>query len=312
GRDGVRGKRGRVNCPVGNLRRRNGIGAASIATDAITAAKIADGAIDAATFAANAITSSVLATDCIGAAQLATDCIGSSELAAGAVTEIQSGLATASALATVQTDTDDIQARLPAALVGGRMDSSVGAMASGVLTAAAIASDAITAAKIADGAIDAATFAAGAIDAAAIATDAFGALELAAGAASEIATAVRTELTTELGRIDVATSSRMATYTQPTGFLAATFPTTVASTTNIAAASGVALSSTGLDAIVATTPTGVASTFATKLMQLWARFFGRVTKDSDEIKTYRSDGTTVATTQTYTSSGDDDDVGGAT
>jgi hypothetical protein len=31
----------------------------------------------------------------------------------------------------LQIDTDDIQARLPAALVGGRMDSSVGAIASG-------------------------------------------------------------------------------------------------------------------------------------------------------------------------------------
>ena len=44
-----------------------------------------------------------------------------------------------------------------------------------------------------------------------------------------------------LSRIDAATSSRMATYTQPTGFLAATFPATVASTTNITAASGVTL-----------------------------------------------------------------------
>jgi ethanolamine utilization protein EutA (predicted chaperonin) len=35
--------------------------------------------------------------------------------------------------------------------------------------------------------------------------------------------------------IDAAVSSRMATYTQPTGFLAATFPGTVASTTNITA-----------------------------------------------------------------------------
>lgn len=35
---------------------------------------------------------------------------------------------------------------------------------------------------------------------------------------------VRTELGTELGRIDVAVSTRMETYTQPTGFLAATFP----------------------------------------------------------------------------------------
>lgn len=39
-----------------------------------------------------------------------------------------------------------------------------------------------------------------------------------------------------LSQIDAATSSRMATYTQPTGFLAATFPAgTVANTTNIAA-----------------------------------------------------------------------------
>lgn len=89
-------------------------------------------------------------------------------------------------------DTNDIQARLPAALVSGRIDASVGAMAAGVVTAAAIATDAIdadaiadnainagaiaadaiTAAKIADGAIDANTFAAGAINAAAIAADA--------------------------------------------------------------------------------------------------------------------------------------------
>lgn len=73
---------------------------------------------------------------------------------------------------TLQADTDDIQTRLPAALVAGRIDASVGAMAANVLTAAAINADAITAAKIADGAIDAATFAAGAINAAAIGADA--------------------------------------------------------------------------------------------------------------------------------------------
>jgi hypothetical protein len=44
-----------------------------------------------------------------------------------------------------------------------------------------------------------------------------------------------------LSRLDAATSSRMATYTQPTGFLTATFPTTVASTTNITQASGITL-----------------------------------------------------------------------
>jgi hypothetical protein len=49
----------------------------------------------------------------------------------------------------VETDTADIQTRLPAALVSGRMDSSTGAMAANVLTATAINADAFTAAKFA-------------------------------------------------------------------------------------------------------------------------------------------------------------------
>ncbi len=48
---------------------------------------------------------------------------------------------------------------------------------------------------------------------------------------------------TRIANLDATISSRMAIYTQPTGFLAATFPTSVASTTNITAASGVALTS---------------------------------------------------------------------
>ena len=48
---------------------------------------------------------------------------------------------------------------------------------------------------------------------------------------------------TRLANLDAAVSGRMATYTQPAGFLAATFPTTVASTTNITSASGVTLTS---------------------------------------------------------------------
>lgn len=46
-----------------------------------------------------------------------------------------------------------------------------------------------------------------------------------------------------LSRIDAAVSSRMATYTQPTGFLTATFPSgTIANTTNITTAVGVTVS----------------------------------------------------------------------
>ena len=43
-------------------------------------------------------------------------------------------------------------------------------------------------------------------------------------------------------------SSRMPTYTQPTGFLATTFPTTVASPTNITAATGIAVATGGIGA----------------------------------------------------------------
>lgn len=43
----------------------------------------------------------------------------------------------------VETDTQDIQSRLPAALVSGRIDASVGAMASDTVSAAAVAADAV-------------------------------------------------------------------------------------------------------------------------------------------------------------------------
>ena len=57
-------------------------------------------------------------------------------------------------IALVQADTDNMQTRLPAALVGGRMDSSVGAMAAGVVTAAAIATGAVDADALAADAVD--------------------------------------------------------------------------------------------------------------------------------------------------------------
>lgn len=47
-------------------------------------------------------------------------------------------------IAAVQADTDNIQTRIPAALVSGRMDASVGAMAANVMTAAAAAADLTT------------------------------------------------------------------------------------------------------------------------------------------------------------------------
>lgn len=59
------------------------------------------------------------------------------------------GASVSADIAAVQSDTNDIQARLPAALVGGRMDSSVGAAAANTITASALATDAVN--EIADG-----------------------------------------------------------------------------------------------------------------------------------------------------------------
>lgn len=134
---------GRIDASVGAMAN-NVLTAAAIQADAITAAKVADGTIDSATFAAGAINAAAIATDAITAAKIAADAIGASELAADAVTEIQSGLATSASIVTAQADLDDIQTRLPAALVSGRIDASVGAMAADTLTAAALAADAGT------------------------------------------------------------------------------------------------------------------------------------------------------------------------
>lgn len=94
----------------------------------------------------------------------------------------------------------DIQGRIPAALVSGRIDASVGAIANNAITTAAITDNAITNAKINDGAITASkiadnsitssTLAANAITAAKIATDAIGSAQLAAGAVTEIVNGV--------------------------------------------------------------------------------------------------------------------------
>jgi hypothetical protein len=108
--------------------------------------------------------------------------------------------ASASALATVQADTDDIQTRLPAALVSGRIDASVGAMAANTLTASALATDAVTEiqAAVAAGAVASVTgavgsvtgsvgsIASGGITAASFAADSITASALAASAVDEI------------------------------------------------------------------------------------------------------------------------------
>lgn len=59
------------------------------------------------------------------------------------------------------------------------------------------------------------------------------------------------------------------------------------------------LSSEGLDNIGVTEPTGVASTFREVIIQIWMRFFNKVTKDSSSIVVYNSSGN-PQTTQSIT------------
>jgi len=66
-----------------------------------------------------AIGAATLATDTITAAKIAADAIGASELAADAVTEIQSGLATSSALSSLQADVTTLLGRITSTLFSG-------------------------------------------------------------------------------------------------------------------------------------------------------------------------------------------------
>ena len=98
----------------------------------------------------------------------------------------------------VETDTADIQTRLPAALVSGRIDASVGAMAAGTVTAAAIATGAIDAdAVAADAATEIRSLASGTAD---------------SGTTTTMVDAARTEADTDywLGQIIVFTSGTLA------------------------------------------------------------------------------------------------------
>lgn len=99
---------------------------ASIATDAITAASIQAGAIGAAEIADGAIDAATFAAGAIDAAAIATDAIDADAIKADAITEIQAGLATASALTTVSTNIDTLLANL--AVVAGYIDTEVAAI----------------------------------------------------------------------------------------------------------------------------------------------------------------------------------------
>jgi hypothetical protein len=94
-------------------------------TSDVNVTSIANGAIAAASFAAGAITSTVISAAAIGASQIASaaltaakfaaDAIDGNAVAASAISEIQSGLASSSAVASVQSDTTSILGRVDVA-----------------------------------------------------------------------------------------------------------------------------------------------------------------------------------------------------
>ena len=233
------------------------ITAGSIASDAITAAKIAAGAIDNATFAADvgstayatniialaadkAIANAALATAAnlaaaktvVDAVKVKTDYLPSATAgAAGGVFIAGSNAATSITTALTANITGNLSGSVGS--VSGAVGSVTGAV--GSVTGAVgsvtgnVGGNVVGAVGSVTAAVTLPTIPTNWITANGIATDAFGALELATDAAAEIAAAisipsaatiasqVRTELTTELGRIDVATSTRLATagYTAP-------------------------------------------------------------------------------------------------
>lgn len=150
----VAGAVGSVNGSVGSIAAggisatsfsASAITATAIAADAITDAKVAaDVTIASVTGAVGSVTGAVgsvtgLTASDVGAIKAKTDNLPSDPADQSLVIAATDAITTA--IAAVQSDTDNIQTRLPAALVGGRMDASAGALAANVITAAATHTD---------------------------------------------------------------------------------------------------------------------------------------------------------------------------
>jgi len=221
-----------------------------------------------------------MATDVITSSAIAADAIGSSELAASAVTEIQSGVATSAALATAQADLDDIQTRLPAALVGGRMDSNTQAMANGVITAAAIATDAIDADSLKSDAIT----------------------EIQSGLSTLTETSIRSAVGLSSANLDTQLDA-LPTYAELVAALAAADDAVIAilaaqnnlSTSQVRTQVDNALDAWG-DEIINLTPTNGSRDAA--LLAAWGQGFGRWEKDGSTLRIYGANNVTVIRTFT--------------
>lgn len=145
-----------------------GTNVVSTATGAITATSIAADAIGASELASDAVTeiaNAVWDMDATGHQTTGTfgqaigDPVADTNSIYKAVVTDATGatvgvdvVAVKAETASIQSDTNDIQTRLPAALVSGRIDASIGAAAANTITASALATDAI--AEISDGVWD--------------------------------------------------------------------------------------------------------------------------------------------------------------
>ena len=124
-----------------------------LAAGVITAAAIATGAIDADALAADAsaeIADAVWDEDATAHQTQGTfgqaigDPVADTNTIYKAVVTDAAGATVGVDVVAIQADTDNIQTRIPAALVGGRIDASVGAMATDVITSTALAASAVT------------------------------------------------------------------------------------------------------------------------------------------------------------------------
>lgn len=203
---------------------------------------------------------------------------------ANAVKVGPTGAGTAQTAGDIVGDTNDIQARLPAALVGGRMDASVGAMAANVMTAAAAAAD--LSAEIADAVWDEAT--------------------LGHTTAGTFGEQVKTDIddilvdTAEIGAAGAGlTNINLPDQTMNvTGNITGNLSGSVGSVTTVNDKTGYALSATGSAALTeGYAADGAAPTLNQILYMIWA-MLGEKAVSGTTLTTKKLDGTTTSMTFT--------------
>lgn len=217
----------------------------------------ASGQVTVGTIAANVITPTAIQNDAFVAAKFAAD----------VTTELQSGLATAASVATLQTSVDDLP-------TNGELATALAAADDAVLTAVATRASQSSVDDLPTN-TELATSQAAADDA-----------TLAAIAAVDAKMdTIDNLLDTEVGVL-IAGVAAILDDTGTAGVVVAA-----------ASKTGYALSATGLDSISIAAPAGVASNFREMMVAMWRRHFKKTTLTATELKTFADNGSTVLTTQ---------------